>query len=429
MNLSIFNKKILLDFQKLQFNTKLLVLFPIILVTGPFLSDLVITVNSFFFLYLIYKNKINILSDKFVKFFLIFYIYLIFISFFSADNLISFKSSITYLRFLLFVSSSIYFFRKYDNSLYLFFLTGFTCLMFVSIDAIIQFIFGFNILGLSKVHPYRVSGLFGDELILGSYLSRLFPIFLGLYIYFFSKKNKSNLYILFFILIIGSAILISGERTSLGLFILTMFLCLMTLKEFRLLIIKSLSIILLISIILISTSENLKKRVVNETINQIFVIQKSDGINKSLTHTIKKINIFSEGHQKHILTAYNIFKANIIIGSGPKTFRILCDNQKFNVGVGSCTTHPHNIYIQLLSETGFVGFLFVFSIFIYFAFKLCQNLFLTRINKKDEDYYICFLIAGFINLWPFFPTGNFFNNYFSMFYFLPFIFILLKKKN
>ena len=221
--------------------------------------------------------------------------------------------------------------------------------------------------------------------------------------------------------------MISGERTSLGLFIITLFLCTIILKEFRLLMIKSLIAILSIFIILISSSENIRNRVVHETINQIFVIEKIDKSSEKRIASIKKINFFSDGHQKHILTAYNIFKDNIFIGSGPKTFRVLCYKEEFNVGDGSCTTHPHNIYIQLLAETGLIGFLTILTVFVYIAFKLFQNLFLTKIFNKDEDYYICFLIAGFINLWPFFPTGNFFNNYFSMFYFLPFIFILLQK--
>ena len=46
---------------------------------------------------------------------------------------------------------------------------------------------GKNILGWPTHN--RVSSLFGDEKILGSYLARLWPIFFGLYIILFKKKN------------------------------------------------------------------------------------------------------------------------------------------------------------------------------------------------------------------------------------------------
>jgi O-antigen ligase len=42
-------------------------------------------------------------------------------------------------------------------------------------------------------------------------------------------------------------------------------------------------------------------------------------------------------------------------------FRIKCKDEKYAVGISPCLTHPHNFYIQLLAETGIIGFLFLFS--------------------------------------------------------------------
>ena len=72
-------------------------------------------------------------------------------------------------------------------------------LFFLSIDAIFQFIFGVNLFGFESIQKNRISGAFGDEYILGSYLSRLLPIYLFLnYInnnYNFNLNYKSILLI------------------------------------------------------------------------------------------------------------------------------------------------------------------------------------------------------------------------------------------
>ena len=48
-----------------------------------------------------------------------------------------------------------------------------------------------NLFGL-KINEVRVSSFFGDELIMGSYLSRLFPLLFALFL--FKKKQKFEIY-------------------------------------------------------------------------------------------------------------------------------------------------------------------------------------------------------------------------------------------
>ena len=44
-----------------------------------------------------------------------------------------------------------------------------------------------------------------------------------------------------------------------------------------------------------------------------------------------------------------------------KCLEIICKDEKYATGITPCMTHPHNFYIQLLAETGIIGFLFLFS--------------------------------------------------------------------
>ena len=102
----------------------------------------------------------------------------------------------------------------------------------------------------------------------------------------------------------------------------------------------------------------------------------------------------------------------------------------------SCSTHPHNTYLQLLAETGLIGFLFIFISFFMCLKILLQN-FIFQISKIYLNYelrnnQIAILICLFVTLWPIMPSNNFFNNYISVFYYIPIpllIFFLKDKFN
>ena len=144
-----------------------------------------------------------------------------------------------------------------------------------------------------------------------------------------------------------------------------------------------------------------------------------------------KVYIFSPIHQLHYEAALRIYSDYKIFGAGPKLFRQLCKKEKYvlmkgNVILPSCSTHPHNTYIQALSETGLIGFFFLISIFFILSFRLFKhfiNIFIYR-NYLLSDYEVCLLIAMLLSLWPLAPSGNFYNNWMSIVYFLPVGFFL-----
>ena len=105
-----------------------------------------------------------------------------------------------------------------------------------------------------------------------------------------------------------------------------------------------------------------------------------------------------------------------------KNYREECKNEKYDELNATeiyyrCSTHPHSIYLQLLSETGLVGS-FIFSIFIFLLLKRLY-LYIFIFKRSPEIYFLFPLIGLFTTLWPLMPSGNFFNNWFSVsFYFL-----------
>jgi hypothetical protein len=67
----------------------------------------------------------------------------------------------------------------------------------------------------------RISSFFGEELIMGSFVSRTLPFVLGI-LFYLNIKNKEFLGLIL-LLISGILVFISGERLSLAYYIITAF--------------------------------------------------------------------------------------------------------------------------------------------------------------------------------------------------------------
>jgi O-antigen ligase len=177
-------------------------------------------------------------------------------------------------------------------------------------------------------------------------------------------------------------------------------------------IILTLTAITFLTLVIIN-SERIKERLIFNTLE-------STNLASQNTFNYKKLYIYSIAHHGHILAAYDIFKENILFGSGAKMFRKICD-KRYNVNEHSCTTHPHNLIMQFLSETGILGFLFYVLSLFYVLLKLLK-IFKLKIFNKISDFQRCqffFLTALLISVFPILPSGSFFNNWIGIISFLP----------
>ena len=148
-------------------------------------------------------------------------------------------------------------------------------------------------------------------------------------------------------------------------------------------------------------------------------------------HEEDRFYIFSKQHTHHYITAYRMFLDNKVLGVGIKNFRNFCSNEKYQASKLSCSTHPHNAYIQILSETGIVGLLFVLFLLYYFCKYIFKHLFLKfKGQYYFSDFEICILSGIAIYLWPLIPTGNLFTNWLSILMFInvPFLIWSLDSK-
>ena len=386
------------------------IILPFSLITGPFIPDLSITLVGLFFLFLsIRYNLRKYYTSNFSIFFLIFYVVLNFTSFFSVDIIQSFKISFVYFRYFLF-SLALWFLIEVKKDLLKNLLKSISIAMFILIiDGFYQFYFGKNILGWEIIDT-RVSSFFKDELILGSYLSRMFPIFFALCILNFKNffHKKINFFLIFFLLS-GIEVLtfLSGERAAFFYINLSAIYLVILMRDFKLLRLFTLFFSFIVIFIITNINSAYKERIVDQTIKQI--------------DSGEQLYIFSKEHTNHYFSGYKMFQDHKITGIGPRMFRVNCHLDNYKTSFESCTTHPHNNYIQILTESGLLGIIILIIPFGFLIYYSLKHFILKFIFKKTffSDFQLSLMSCFLITLWPLVPTGDFYNNWLNIIYYFP----------
>jgi O-antigen ligase len=397
-----------------------LLFFPFSLVLGSFFINFTIIFASILSIYVIAKNNLLYLfRSNFFYFLTAFFVFLIFVSLVN-NNLEIFLNSLKYSRFFFF-TISFYLILKLDEKFHDNFIKIIVIVFcIILLDALFQYLFNFNLIGLEKKNPHRLSGMFGSELILGSLVSKYLPLIL--IFLFILKKNKffSYIFLIFMLLVC----FLSGERTA---FLTSFFIVGLTLiKEFNLkkfLIFFSL-VFLLIGVV-IKFDKFIYERMIIDTSKNLKIMQNYNDL--------KSLKIYSDQHNSHFQSAYLMFKKGEIkhklFGRGVKSFRKHCFKKEFCDTEGSCcSTHPHNIFFQALSETGIIGlilyFYFIFNVFTKVIAAFSQR---NNIKYNNASYYI--LLGIIINYIPFTTSGNFFGTILSSNFFILLIFYKHNKNN
>jgi len=366
------------------------------------------------------KNKISYLNKKIIFLFL-FSFFIMLNSLFQISGEYSENlrlSSFMHFRFVIFSLSIFYLCEIFElikkRNFFLFLILY---ILVILVDSIIQFFYGTNIIGLQANYA-RISSFFAEELILGSYLVRILPVILFFLFYFNLDFRKYTFYLIFFFSLYLISIYVSAGRTSffLSLFIFLTIICIS--KSLRKIIFYSFFLFLFFAIITQYYNlgnTNPGNRLFVKTLIQINKnkLNKEENVNFKKNMKKKNLYIFSKDHEGHIILALNLFKDNIIFGVGPKGFRHYCRSVNYSPEVGICTTHPHNITIQILSELGLIGLAFYITGLTFILFYFFKSIFNRKFNQDFLSFY-CISLGLIINLFPFIPSGNFFNNWISI---------------
>lgn len=420
------------NFASLSLIEKISCLFPFFAILGsPFINLYYIIIISLGFHFYVTKGKFSI-NKTFVFFFIVPYC-LILLSFLNSDyqNTSSMIRSFLSFKFLI-LPFIFHYLIKNKNFFKLIGINTIVVLIFLGLDIIFQFFIGHDFFGIVSRIPSRYSGFLGDEYIAGSFIS-LFFIYIFLFLNLFFNSYKKNILILFVSIFFLNVIIITGERLALlrYLFFLSflLFLYIPSLKgKFF-----SLVTVLLILVNYLIFSDSFKVRYY-ETLFFIGLSDKITQFNKNYDN-IKDDNMLSNAPWvSHWKASYLIYKDNKFTGVGLKNFRLACKNEKYNVenildrnSISSCTTHPHNVYMEILSELGTMGFVYFLYIIIIFYSYLFKSFWRNLVTKKNKYIFSSILIFSTI---PFLPSGSIFSsNFGGILFFIISTFVVFNKIN
>jgi O-antigen ligase len=377
----------------------LIILMPIGLLVSTGVSEVIVILLSIIFLiYSISKNNFYWLKDKYFYLLMLIWFSLIINFIFSKNQELALFRSFGFIKYIIYIFAINYLLDKNKNYQILFIFLSFLVLL-TTFDIYFEYINKKNILDFQSSDSSRIASFLRKELKIAHFLLGFCLISIG---YYFEKfKNKSYKFkIAGYVsaLIILISIFLTGERAN----SIKAFFCIFTFFLLAKDNFKYKNILLIITIILpiiiYFSSERIKGRF------DMYLSQKYG--NENFVKTFKESH-----HGAHYYTAFEIFKSNPIFGVGNKNFREECLNEKYNNKSYAriserCSTHPHQIYLELISEHGIIGSIIILFVIFYSIFKSFVNF-----NKKQNLIQLGAILFVASTFMPLIPSGSFFTSF------------------
>ena len=299
-----------------------------------------------------------------------------------------------------------------------FFLSAAFATLLISIDIIYQYSFGFNIVGLESYSPVHNASFFGDELIAGGFVQN-FSFFSILFLsYILRNYNNYSRILLIGIAIctLGVGIMVSGNRMPLILFILGLFVVYLFNQKLKNIVLINSIILFIVLGSIISFDSKLRLNFyslygnVKGTIVESFERITTDESIILLKERKEFINHPNEyaGYTRVIFTGIETWKLHKTFGNGIKSFREDCKRIMTEQQRGACSNHPHNYYLEILTDLGIVGFVFVMAIASMFIVFVVKNYRFLSGNNLANLFLLGATISLFLEVFPIKTSGSIF---------------------
>ena len=384
------------------FNLFLLSIFPLAIITGNLIINILIFLISITCIFNIKNLKLTF-KDPGILLLVFFYISLIINLIFSMyfeNTLYRVVKVFFVIFFIIGIKQVIHYFNK--SYLKYVFLSWSIIFLIITFDILFEIIFGFNTFGNISAMPGRISSFFGDELVAGGFYHGFVLFFIS---YLVSRKfdNYTIIFAIISVLIISFLI---GERSNfIKIFLSVTFFTFLVVNisyKFKLLIS---TFVLFAAIIVINLSDSYKTRYYY----QVKLLFSDNGYSKYLKES---------QYGAHQDAAIQILGDHIYFGVGIKNFRHESSKKKYENKVYKKTkkrhsTHPHQIHHELLSETGIIGYVSIMIFIISSLFLAIKSYFKTK--NLFQLSGIIFIVTSLI---PILPSGSFWSTFPSSIFWL-----------
>jgi O-antigen ligase len=369
-------------------------LLPLLLIFSRSLADITVLIVGLTYVFRSYKsNDWGWTKHVWFKLNVLFWLFLLLINTpLSINPSESLLYAIFYIRWPLFAAALAYWLLNDKVRQQHFLIALVLTSLFVMFDTSLQYVTGHDLFGHTKASPTRLTGPYNRP-IPGIMMLRV--LFIGLLMAVIMPQLSSAIRrIVFTLTMLGIGmvfIFITGERMALMLFLTG-------------------SIVVLIGLSFAQKEHQAKMILGFIALLSVFIsiiLLNPDTAERSVYSIVNKLTHFVDSDYGHVFrAAIAAWQEYPLLGSGYHTYKTICNEMGLLAQWGIQCSHPHNLYLQIAAETGFVGLvlfgIMVTSIYFTALYRHIQN-------KDWFTFSISFVVLS-VCFWPLIGGISILNN-------------------
>ncbi len=280
-------------------------------------------------------------------------------------------------------------------------------LAFVAADTFVQFFAGRDLFGIPSPSPYRLTGPMGEgEVKVGVFVAKLmFPVLLAALAWSRGGPSWYRLLAAAAVAVGVATVLVSGERTPLLLIALGIIAVWLLVPWLR----RGMAVAAVAAALVVAVVPLLSPAVYERSIASTL---------RDAAATVETIGGGSGSFYGRIWrSSVNVAMADPLFGVGLKSFRSVCPDSAYDWPgrtAPRCSLHPHNFYLEWWAEAGTIGLVG----FLVLVFLWGRHAVGTYRRWAEDPVAVGAVVAVIMQLWPLQATMSFFTSWNAILFWL-----------